>query len=133
MAWVEIVTIVAILQYVVFGFLVGKARMVHKIDAPAISGNPTFERYFRVHMNTLETLMFLLPSMWIAAHYWAPQWMAAIGAIYLVGRQLYLRSYVADPKSRSAGYGLSFLPAAILAIAALVGAVRSLLAAAPTG
>jgi hypothetical protein len=133
MAWVEIVTVLAVLQFVAFGFLVGKARVAHKVEAPASSGNPVFERYFRVHMNTLETLVFLLPSMWIAAQYWSPQWMAAIGAIYLVGRQVYLRSYVADPKTRSAGYGLSFLPAAILAIAALAGAVRSLLAAAPAG
>jgi glutathione S-transferase len=133
MAWVEIVTLLAIIQFVAFGFLVGKARVTHKVEAPAVSGNPIFERYFRVQMNTLETLVFLLPSMWIAAHYWAPQWMAAIGAIYLVGRQVYLRSYIADPKSRSAGYGLSFLPAAVLAIAALVGTIRSLLAAAPAG
>ena len=127
MAWVEIVTLLAVVQFMVFGFLVGGARMKHGVKAPATTGNETFERYFRVHMNPLETLAAFLPSLWIAAHYWSPPAMAVIGAIYLVGRQLYLASYVRDPAKRSAGYGLSFMPTAILALAGLVGAVRALL------
>jgi hypothetical protein len=35
-------------------------------------------------------------------------------------------SYVKDPKSRSAGYGLSALPTLILILAGLVGAVMRL-------
>ena len=127
MAWVEIVTLLAVVQFMVFGFLVGGARMKHGVKAPATTGNETFERYFRVHMNTLETLAAFLPSLWIAAHYWSPPAMAVIGAIYLVGRQVYLASYVRDPAKRSAGYGLSFMPTAILALAGRVGVVRSLL------
>jgi uncharacterized membrane protein YecN with MAPEG domain len=127
MAWVELVTLLAIVQFVVFGLLVGRARMQHQVPAPAMSGHEIFDRYFRVHMNTLETLVGLLPSMWIAAQYWSPRWCAAIGAVYLVGRQVYLKSYVADPKKRSLGYSLSFLPVAVLLLAALVGIARSLL------
>ena len=127
MAWVEIVTLLAVIQLLAFGFLVGKARMQFNIKAPATTGNETFERYFRVQMNTLETLVVLLPALWIAAHYWSPPLMAAIGAVYLVGRQVYLHRYVRDPASRSLGYGLSFLPTAILAVLGLVGAVRVLL------
>jgi uncharacterized MAPEG superfamily protein len=127
MLWVQLVTMLAVLQFVAFGFLVGAARAKHGVPAPAMSGNEVFERYFRVHMNTLETLVFLLPAMWIAAQYWSPQWCAALGAVYLVGRQVYLRSYVADPKKRSLGYGLSFMPAAILSLVALYGIVRTLL------
>ena len=127
MIYVQLVTMLAVLQFVAFGLLVGKARVTHKVDAPAMSGNEVFERYFRVHMNTLETLAAFLPSLWIAAHYWWPPAMAIIGAIYLVGRQVYLASYVRDPAKRSAGYGLSFLPTAVLALAGLVGVVRSLL------
>ena len=52
--------------------------------------------------------------------------MAGIGAVYLVGRQVYLASYVRDPAKRSAGYGLSFLPTAILALMGIAGAVRTL-------
>jgi F420-0:gamma-glutamyl ligase-like protein len=59
MLWVQLVTLLAILQFTVFGFLVGRARTKHNVPAPAMSGNAVFERYFRVHMNTLETLILL--------------------------------------------------------------------------
>jgi len=126
MVWVQIVTLLAIVQFMAFGFLVGGARMKHGVKAPATTGNEIFERYFRVHMNTLETLVAFLPSLWIAAHYWSPPIMAGIGAVYLVGRQVYLASYVRDPAKRSAGYGLSFLPTAILALMGIAGALRTL-------
>jgi glutathione S-transferase len=127
MLWVQLVTLLAVLQFLVFGFLVGKARQTQNVPAPATSGDPIFERYFRVQMNTLETLVVMLPSLWIAASYWRPDWMAVLGAIYLVGRQVYLRGYVADPKKRGPGYGLSFIPTALLLLAALVGVVWSMI------
>ena len=126
MAWVEIVTLLAVVQFMAFGFLVGAARMKHGVKAPATTGNETFERYFRVQMNTLEQLVFLLPSMWIAALYFSPRLCAGLGVVYLLGRLLYLRGYVEDPKKRSAGFGLSFLPVAVLAVLALIGIVRAL-------
>jgi uncharacterized MAPEG superfamily protein len=126
MLWVQLVTLLAVLQFMVFGFLVGKARATHNVPAPAMSGDPVFERYFRVHMNTLETLIVLLPSLWIAASYWRPDLMAILGAVYLVGRQLYLSGYVADPKKRGLGYGLSFIPTALLLVAALVGVLKAM-------
>jgi hypothetical protein len=127
MAWVEIVTLLAVIQLLAFGFLVGKARVQFKVAAPATTGNEIFERYFRVQMNTLETLVVFLPALWIAALYWWPPLMAAIGVVYLIGRQMYLASYVRDPAKRSAGYGLSFLPTAVLAVLGLIGAVQALL------
>jgi uncharacterized membrane protein YecN with MAPEG domain len=127
MLWVQLVTVLAVLQFAAFGILVGAARVRHNVPAPAMSGHEAFDRYFRVHMNTLETLVFLLPAMWVSALYWAPHWSALLGAVYLVGRQIYLRSYVADPKKRSMGYSLSFLPAAVLSVVALYGIVRGLL------
>ena len=53
--------------------------------------------------------------------------MALVGAVYLVGRVLYLKAYVRDPKYRSLGFSLSMLPALALVLAALVGALRALL------
>jgi glutathione S-transferase len=126
MAWIQLITLLALIQFVWLGFLVGKARGRYGITAPATSGNAIFERYYRVHMNTLEMLVVFVPSLWIAAQYWSPQWVAVVGAVYLLGRVVYLKSYVADPKQRSAGYGISFLPTIALLLAALVGAVRSL-------
>jgi len=127
-AWVNLVTLLALLEYFAFSFLVGKARMTYGVKAPAISGHEMFERYFRVHYNTLELLIMFVPALWIAAMYWNPMWMAGIGAIYLFGRLLYLQGYVRDPKTRSIGFGLSMGPILVLVIAALVGVGKSLFA-----
>jgi glutathione S-transferase len=128
MAWVELVTLLAVIQYFAFGGLVAKARARYGVAAPAITGHEMFERYYRVQMNTLETLALFLPSLWLAAKYWPPMWMAALGAVYLVGRLLYLKGYVASPAKREVGYAISIMPTAILFVAALVGVVKSLLA-----
>jgi glutathione S-transferase len=123
MVLVEIVTLLALLQFVVFGALVGRARGTYGVHAPAVSGHEIFERYYRVQMNTLEVLVVFLPSVWLAARYWPPFWVAGIGAIYLVGRVLYFRAYVTEPAKRGMGFVLSLGPAVVLLLAALVGAV----------
>ena len=110
----------------IFGVLVGWARGRYGIAAPATGGHPVFERYFRVQMNTVETLLVFLPALWIAARYWPPVYVALVGAVYLVGRVLYLKAYVREPKSRSLGFTLSMLPTLALVIAALAGALRAL-------
>ena len=97
------------------------------MNGPAVTGHPVFERYFRVQMNTLELLVALLPGLWLFAHFVSPQWAAILGTVYLAGRFVYLRSYVADPAKRSLGFGLSMLPILALLIGALIGAVSALL------
>jgi uncharacterized MAPEG superfamily protein len=126
----ELVTIVialALIEYSVFGMLVGKARGTYGIDAPAITGDPIFERYYRVQQNTLELLVLFIPGMVMFAQYVSADVAAGLGVIFVVGRFLYLRAYVADPKSRSVGFVLSFLPAQILLIGGLIGAAGNLL------
>ena len=127
MIWVDIVALLAVVQLIVFGVLVGRARGMYGVAAPATTGHPIFERYYRVQMNTVECLLVLLPGLWLAAKYWSPKYAAILGAIYLVGRVLYLVSYVVDPKKRSLGFSLSMTPAMVLVIAALVGAIRAAL------
>ncbi len=127
MVWVDIVGLLCVGQLAVIISLVGRARSRYGVVAPATTGHPVFERYYRVQMNTIETLMLLLPSLWLAAKYWSPTYAAILGVIYLIGRVIYLQSYVSDPERRSLGYTLSAVPAGVLAVAALVGAVRTLL------
>jgi len=119
------ITVLALLQFVVFGILVGRARGLYNVQAPAVTGNEVFERYFRVQMNTLEQLVLLLPALWIAAVYAfvAYYWIALIGALYLIGRTLYLRGYVADPKKRGPGYAMSALPVMVLIVIDLIGVI----------
>ena len=122
MAYVDIVTALALLQFVVFLMQVGRARDKYGVLAPATTGNEIFERYFRVQQNTLEQLILFLPGLYLFAHYLNPLWAAGLGLIYLIGRQIYSASYVKDPKTRSAGFGLTFLPTLVLIVGGLIGA-----------
>ncbi|MEP6558340.1 MAG: MAPEG family protein [Burkholderiales bacterium] len=123
MNYLHIVAILAIAQFFFFGVLVGKARGKYGIKAPAVSGHEGFDRAFRVQMNTLEQLVAFLPALFIAGLHWSSGWVAAIGAIYLIGRIVYWRSYVADPAKRGLGFLLTVLPTFALLAAGLVGAV----------
>jgi uncharacterized MAPEG superfamily protein len=123
MLWIELVTLLAVLQFLVMGIQVGGARRKTGIHAPATTGDPLFERYFRAHMNTLETLIVFLPSLWIAARHWSPMWMALLGVVYLVGRHLYFAGYVKDAGKRSFGYMLSAGATSLLLVAGLAGIV----------
>jgi uncharacterized MAPEG superfamily protein len=124
MAWVDLVAIAALAQFVFFGILVGMARGRHGVHAPAVTGHPVFERLYRVQMNTLEQLVVFLPALYLAARHWPQPAVAAVGAVYVVGRFVYWRAYVAEPKGRALGYVLTALPTLALLGAAAVGAVR---------
>ncbi len=126
MHYVELVAILAVIQFIAFGALTGRARARAGLKAPAVTGDEGFERLYRVQMNTLEVLVVFLPALFLAARYWSPVFVAATGAVYLVGRLLYWRAYVADPARRGPGFALSMLPTLVLAIAALVGILRAI-------
>jgi glutathione S-transferase len=127
MAWVLIVMVLALVQFQGFGIAVGRARSKHGVHAPATTGHPVFERYFRVQMNTLEQLVVFLPAIWLFAQFIHPLWAAGLGGVYLIGRQLYCMSYVKDPKSRSVGFGLTMLPITVMLAGVLIAAVKMLL------
>jgi glutathione S-transferase len=127
MALVEIVTVLALLQFIYFGVLVGRARERFGVKAPAISGHEIFERYFRVQMNTLELLVIFLPALWLATAFVAARWAALLGAVYLIGRFVYLRAYVAEPSKRSIGFALTSVPILVLLAIDLIGAVGRLI------
>lgn len=127
MALVAAVIAAALAEYLVIVMLVGRARVKCGVEAPATTGHPVFERYFRVQQNTIEQLVVFVPAMWLFGSYVSPLWAAILGVVFIVGRAVYLQGYVADPKKRGAGFGLSFLPTAILLLGGLGGAVVSLL------
>jgi uncharacterized MAPEG superfamily protein len=123
MAFVDIVTALALLQFVAFGIQVGRARSRFGIKAPAITGNEQFERHFRVQQNTLESLVLFVPALFLFSRYFNPTWAAGLGVIYLIGRQVYAAAYVKDPDKRGPGYGLTVLPVLVLIVGGLIGAV----------
>jgi glutathione S-transferase len=125
MPYVDIVTALAVLQLLVFGFKVGVARGRYGIKAPATTGNDSFERLNRVHMNSVEQLVAFLPGIYLFGHYFGDGRAAAIGVVYLIGRELYSFTYIKDPTKRDVGYGMTFLPMVILVVGGLIGAVRA--------
>jgi glutathione S-transferase len=127
MALVELITVLALLQFIYFGILVGRARDRFGVKAPAVAGNEIFERYFRVQMNTLELLVVFLPALWMATAYVAAYWVALLGVVYLIGRFVYLRAYVAEPSKRSVGFSLTSLPILVLLLIDLTGSVSRLI------
>lgn len=127
MELVVIVIALALMEYVYIAFQVGSGRTKYGVPAPAISGHPTFERLYRVQMNTLEQLIVFLPSIWFFGMYVSAGIAAGLGVVFIVGRFVYLTSYVQDPGKRSTGFMLTFGPNVILLVGAFIGAVVRLL------
>jgi glutathione S-transferase len=109
-----LVTCLAILMYFVFSVQAGKARSTYGVKAPATSGNPDFERIFRVQMNTLEWTPIFLPALWLFAIYISDAIAAALGVVWIVGRILYMTGYTEAANKRSVGFGVQAVAAIIL-------------------
>ena len=130
-AWVAIVPELALLTYFWTAFLAGQARGRHGIQAPAVVGHPEFERAYRVQMNTLEWIVIFLPGMWLFAAYVNPVIAALIGLVWIAGRIIYGRAYIADPKQRSLGFMIQASASAVAVFGGLIGAVWTVIAGGP--
>lgn len=126
MEYVAIVTVLALLQFTWFGVQVGAMRGKHQIKAPAMFGEAEFDRMYRIHYNTMEQLVVILPAMWMFAYTVNPIWAAGFGVVYLIARFIYRAAYLQDPAGRSLGFTLSFLPGAIMMLWVLIVAVIKL-------
>jgi uncharacterized membrane protein YecN with MAPEG domain len=112
-------TLVTVLLNLLAIYFVGRARMRHKVLAPATTGHPDFERAFRAHQNTLEQSLLFLPTLWLAAVY-HPSWIVTVlGTAWLFGRFWYLFGYLAEARKRSMGFTLGLL--ALLGLLAMAG------------
>lgn len=123
---IAVVTILALLQFYVFGFQVGQMRARHGIKAPAITGHPEFERMFRVQQNTMEQLVIFLPALWIFGWLADPLWATAAGLLFIAGRYIYKRAYVADASKRGPGFAISSTAIAMLLIGGLISACHGI-------
>jgi len=127
MEYVAIVTLLALMQFMMFSIQVGSMRVKHSVKAPATSGHPEFERMFRIQQNTMEQLVVFVPALWIYAHLVNPIWGAGIGVVYIIGRFVYRAAYFKDPASRSSGFTIGVLATSVLLVWSLVAAVMSLI------
>ena len=117
---VAIVTLLALLLYFYMGLRVGQGRTKYGVVAPAVTGNPDFERAYRIQMNTLEWLPMFLVSLWLFAASWSSDLIAAaIGLVWILGRILYLTGYSRAAAARGPGFGIQALATAVLLFGAL--------------
>ena len=126
MALVHLVLVLALAEFFFFLNAVGRARSRFGVKAPATTGHEVFERVFRVQMNTLEQLIIFVPSLLLFAAYVHPAIAAALGAVFILGRALYYRGYVRDPRQREMGFLLSVIPNVALLLGALIGTLLAL-------
>ena len=129
MAYVQLVILLAVLEFLLFGYAVGSARTRYKVAAPAVAGHPVFECYYRVQMNTLEQLVIFVPSILMFGVYVSALAAAALGLTFILGRAVYFTGYVRAAEGRHLGFMLSAIPNLALLGGGLAGAVWWLLRA----
>ena len=123
MKLVSVVAALALIEYSIFVVLAGQARGRFGIAAPATTGHPTFERYFRVQQNTIEQLVIFLPALFLFARFANEAVAAALGLVFILGRALYARGYVLDPAKRGPGFLLTVVANFFLLLGGLIGAI----------
>ena len=122
---VAVVIGLALVEYIWFSMRCGQVRGRRDVAAPAMSGDPEFERALRVQYNTIEQLVVFVPSMLLFGFYVDAIAAAAIGLVFVLGRYLYARAYWADPANRGPGFLLTVLSNAVLLLGGMAGAAIS--------
>jgi len=122
---VAIVTVLVLAQFFYFGIQAASARGSAGLKAPDMCGEENCDRKFRIHQNTMEQLVVVIPAMWLFAYFVNPLWAAGAGLVYLLGRFVYSAAYTKAPDSRGVGFMMSFLPAAVMLIWVLIKMVMS--------
>lgn len=124
--YTALVTVLALLMFYWTLFNVGMARGKYGVSAPATTGNPDFERAYRVQQNTLEYLVVFLPALWLFSYSFGDFWAAGFGAVWVIGRIWYALSYYKAAEARGKGFLVSVLPIYVLVLGSLAGVVMRL-------
>src|SRR5215813_4142894 len=121
--YTALVTLLATALYFFLATRVAAARVRFGIRHPAITGNPDFERIFRVHMNTLEWMPTFLVPLWLCAIYLSDVGAAVLGLVWIAGRALYFAGYSKAVEKRLPGFFIQSAACILLFIGAIVGIV----------
>jgi glutathione S-transferase len=121
--YTAIVTLLAVAFYFFLATRVAMARGKFNVKLPATTGNPEFERVFRVHMNTLEWMPSFLVPLWLCAIYLNDIAAAVLGLVWIGGRVLYFTGYSNAVEKRLPGFFIQSAVCAVLFVGALVGVV----------
>jgi glutathione S-transferase len=109
------------------GVKVGMARGRYGIKAPAVSGHPDFERFYRVQMNTVEQAVVFFPALWLCTNYFRADVAGIAGLVWVVGRVWYALGYYRDAAKRGAGFTVSVFAFGALLACGGFGLIRQLI------
>ena len=121
--YTAIVTLLAIALYFFLATRVAAARGKFGVRLPATSGNPHFERIYRVHVNTLEWMPTFLVPLWLCAIYLNDIAAAVLGLVWIGGRVLYYIGYREAAQKRLPGFFIQSSACALLFVGALAGII----------
>ena len=117
------VTLLAVALYFFLATRVALARGRFKIKYPAITGDPDFERIFRIHQNTLEWLPTFLVPLWLCALYLNDAVAALLGLVWIAGRIVYSLGYREAAEKRLPGFFIQSAVCLLLFLGAIAGLV----------
>lgn len=126
--WVALVVWGTAVLALATAVLVGVMRGRYRIEAPAISGHPVFERAYRIQMNTLEQSVIFLPVFLLAAHGSHRLAACVLGGVWLLARIGYVVMYLRSPPLRAPAFLIATLALAGLLLLSAWGIGRGLLA-----
>jgi glutathione S-transferase len=121
--YTAIATLLAVAFYFFLATRVAAARGKFNVKLPATTGNPSFERIFRAHMNTLEWMPTFLAPLWLCAIYLSDTAAAALGFVWIGGRVLYFVGYSKAVEKRLPGFFVQSSACLLLLIGAIAGIV----------
>jgi glutathione S-transferase len=125
--YTALVTLLAVALYFFLATRVAVARRIFGVKLPATSGQPDFERVFRVHQNTLEWMPTFLVPLWLCAIYLSDVGAAALGLVWIAGRLAYFVGYRQATEKRLPGFFIQALACVLLFVGAAVGVVMRLI------
>jgi glutathione S-transferase len=122
-------TIITLCVYFAQSIYVSRARAKYGIKAPKTHGQDDFERYFRVHYNTLESLPIFITLLWLFALTVSATVAGWLGLLWSLGRIGYMYGYYKSADKRhSYGSGLSYIAILVFLLGTLWAIVSGLLA-----
>ena len=124
--YTALVTLLAIALYFFVATRVAAARVKFGVKHPATTGNPDFERIFRVHVNMLEWMPTFLVPLWLCAIYLNDAGAAALGLVWIAGRAWYYVGYRSAVEKRLPGFFIQASACFLLFIGAAAGIVMRL-------
>src|SRR5580698_6555254 len=121
--YTAIVTLLVVAFYFFLATRVAAARGKFDVKLPATTGNPDFERIFRIHTNTLEWMPTFLVPLWLCAIYFSDILAAVLGLVWIGGRVVYFVGYRKAVEKRLPGFFIQSAVCFLLFIGAVIGIV----------